>query len=362
MGPLDLIPIALSGVAIWMFYLLVSQIRKKPANAYLAFLQLAMFLAVFVLISIKNELYTKEHYLVFLPIFWTSVVGSISFLYLRALIYNRTKLRWSDLLFFIPLMAQVGYHTYWFIQPFDVKFDYYVNSYLPRLLGYENLIAVFFILPLDVSAFVMTMKFVRRNWNLVTKKSKPILVWARNLSVLFLIRSTAFLINNLLAWVFKVGNIQTDMVYVPLSAISLIFLWLAYYMTKHPVITRGYIKYTEASKKNTLFEQKLESLVEKRIYDPDLGPHPIAELSKLMDVEMPFLGKYFKIHMNRNYPGYVRNLRMQKFRDLVVEARKNGADIQINLLQQQCGYRNRSSFNRDVSEVFGRSPSQFIEN
>ncbi len=83
-------------------------------------------------------------------------------------------------------------------------------------------------------------------------------------------------------------------------------------------------------------------------------PWTIEEMAKCVDLSQPHLQKLFKTEIGTPPKTYLRNLRLEKARDML----ENG-HLQIKQIGLQTGLVNDSHFTRDFKKKFGLTPTEY---
>ncbi len=358
----DIVLLVQIGIALWIVSVLLSRIKYRISNFFLALAPIGGLLYLIRSLVELNEIYMQYQILLFLPIYWPAIIGPTVYIFLLDVIQSQEKVRWSNLFHLSPILINLSYQTYWFFQSFEVRLDYYAGRYSDFDKYVEQIISVIITFVYLIAAKRVGSGFIKRNRNKLTSKSLSIVTWANNYIFLLILTFSLFAI--IVSIDLLLPAVGDDVIlflkYIFYFWVTTFIIWLAIHVTNNLSLTTERIEFSRSAAKNIPFETRLRELTLARIFDPDLGPYPIHTLAKLLGTDTMYLGKYLKIHFNTNYLGYVRQIRMERFQSLARERNNYNGNLAIKDIQLLCGYRNRASFNRDVQEVFHKSPSEFI--
>ncbi len=357
----EIILIMVLGITFGIVYVLLTRVKQKYSNLFLALCFLVIALHLIFAICYERQWFSNYHSQLFLPIYWSSSIGVFLFLYQGYYTKGRRKLNRTDLIHFAPWILLVCYPLYWWSEPLEIRYSYFKEEYPFNSFLIEQGLPWLVSFSYSLVALVSLKQEHRRIYNLLTKDAQKVFRWSLRLLSLNLFIHFGW---GLFIIASVVGSTYLDL-FLPQYLLELVIsgfvVWMVGSLAQNPLAIFTNVDLSKASTKSRLLERRLDELSTPRVFDLLRGPFSLEELAELLEVEKSFLSSYFRIHFGQNYPGYVRQIRMKKFQSLVAEHKKKHTPIQIKKLQMECGYRNRGSFNRDVKEVFDLSPTEYID-
>ena len=103
--------------------------------------------------------------------------------------------------------------------------------------------------------------------------------------------------------------------------------------------------------KEDIFMTKVRQILEAHLEDDQFG---ITTLCEEMAVSHAQLYRKFKTLSNKTIADYLKSLRLEKARNLLITTRLNITEITF-----MAGFKNLSHFSREFGREFGKSPSEY---
>lgn len=348
-------------IALLFFFIIVFNKRNQTAQWLLAILCfLVVINCYYVFLLYKNDgsyyepIYSEINYAT--PLLY----GVLLWFYARSLIHKSLRLRWSDILHFMPFIFFVGFLSYPLISG--------INSQAAANYGYP--IMKLIISPIYFILLLYTLRNHRKRllneFSYVDHMHHYWLNWiGYGAFVLWLVAVLGYVYN----WSNDFStNILPD--YLLISFLAVFLFILAYIGFNRTQIFQSNQEFSNESddqedsvmpkpEEEDLSDEfdalKIVMVTEKPFLDPKLSLSRLAEISKLPSSK---LSHVINSSSNQNFFEFVNSYRVEE-----VKTRLNEADLNtysILGIAEECGFNSKASFNRIFKKHTGMTPSQYI--
>lgn len=372
-------------VTIYML-LFTKNAAKSYADYILSFLLLVHCWSVILFLILYSE------YILLFPHFFKTglpfnfLIAPLSYLYVRAVLYNERKFQTGDLLHAIPfLIVLINYMPFYFL-PVNEKLKVIHNTlnYWPDTFKYQ---AGF--LPENFSILfrlILAIIYLLLQWNLIFSYKKAhkdnsiqvqissVLKWLK----LFTITSTAifFGIIGFMLTVFFLPTYYNDdlLMQIPSLCVSVSFFVMAAYLLTHPDVLSGlpFVKYKEVQS---------DVVNDKSYLLPYINEDYKVEIDKIVNYfehKQPFLNKEVNINQvsvaleipSRELSFIINNHFGQRFTDFLNKYRIEYITKKINkeyithytieAIASEAGFASKSTFNIAFKKYHHCTPSEYF--
>lgn len=365
------------GIFLSWFFLRPSKI-KIHANKFMGFLLLFLSLIIF------EELLNNTGYIVqvlFLSDFSESLnfsIGPLLFLYGKSLLKN--DLKKTDFLHFVPAIFWLGYMSFYFLQPEELKYNSYIETKHPdwNFLSFESETS-FSHDPLDIRSRVNEMTIIHmvtysifaiRELILKAKSINESVFRSKNQGIVSM-RSTFFhfiIVLIILISTKLYYGMDTDLGgYFVSSYVSFMIFTTSYQVMKRsdffnkPQTFLSFPKYEKSSLKEESKEEAygkiINHLEKEKFYLNNLAS--LEVLAKQVNYSKHHVSQVINEKFNKNFFELMAYYRVEEAKEILKteEAKK----ITIEELSEKVGYNSKSSFNTAFKKHTGMTPSAFRE-
>lgn len=372
-------------VTIYML-LFTKNAAKSYADYILSFLLLVHCWSVILFLILYSE------YILLFPHFFKTglpfnfLIAPLSYLYVRAVLYNERKFQTGDLLHAIPFLIVLINYMPFYILPVNEKLKVIHNTlnYWPDTFKYQ---AGF--LPENFSILfrlILAIIYLLLQWNLIFSYKKAhkdnsiqvqissVLKWLK----LFTITSTAifFGIIGFMLTVFFLPTYYNDdlLMQIPSLCVSVSFFVMAAYLLTHPDVLSGlpFVKYKEVQS---------DVVNDKSYLLPYINEDYKVEIDKIVNYfehKQPFLNKEVNINQvsvaleipSRELSFIINNHFGQRFTDFLNKYRIEYITKKINkeyishytieAIASEAGFASKSTFNIAFKKYHHCTPSEYF--
>lgn len=362
---LEILLLILLGITLYLFTFILSKVRRKKGNIFLASLILAVFFVLLKGIFHANDDLTYYPELLFLPIYWTTGFGALIYLFVKYSIQIKNPTG-RDVIHFTPLLLQVVFHLFWYVATSKEKIQFYTDQYFSTGLLFEEAIAIGLMTIYMIKTFVLLKKFWNSQRDNLTPLSKQNVLWLWQMIGAWSSFLLLWITYTITDYYMADYTFPYEFYYPLYGLIYFLIFWIAYRVTKTPEFLTNHLTYPFSRKEEIQFKdlkESFEELVIPKIFDSQSTEYGLEQIAQILEISRHQLKNFLKKQYNLSYTGYIRSQRMKKFEEMTdLELSENNTPS-IGKLRLKCGYSatQRSSFNRDVRNIFSCSPSEFIE-
>lgn len=383
--------IYLGGVFCAILTVYVLLFKKEALRSYADYL-----LAIFFILeawSVIMYLLIYSGWIINVPHFYKTaapfnfVLPVLSFLYVRAVLYNEKRISIKDIWHFIPFVFFVINYLPFFILSTEDKVAIvnattkdlnqaykYQSGILPEYIAYIfRTVQTFVYL---IFQWKLIIQYKKENENrLIQKQINSIVKWLKIFtwaSTLFVI---AFVILTIIALIYNTIFFQGLIINLPSLLLSGSFLVISSYLVTHPTILDGlpFIKYKEVDK-NILNEEVTRLPFIEGNYTVE-----IAQLESYLVKERPYLKSnitigHLAVALNipiRELSYIINNYYDKRFNDLINSYRINYitdkldkdflSSYTIESLAMEAGFNSKTSFYRAFNKIYNCTPKEFMD-
>lgn len=311
----------------------------------------------------------------------------LTYLYVRAVLYNEKSFSKNDLWHFMPFLLFIINYLPFYILPLDQKkliviattkdlnLTYkYQAGIIPEYISF--LIRIFQTFIYLIFQWKLIIQYKKENTiKAVQSQIKEVVKWLKIFTWASTFFVIAFIVLTILALLFNTIFITGIMNYLPGMIISISFFVISSYLVTHPVIMEGlpFIKY-KAGEKNVLNDQSRKLPFIKENYTAE-----IEKIDQYFHREQPYLTNNFTIgHLSveinipmRELSYIINNYYNMRFTDLLNTYRINHITDKINVnnlknytiesLAIESGFSSMPSFYRAFNKMHHCTPTEFLD-
>ncbi len=297
--------------------------------------------------------------------------GPLVYLYVRTLIHENPKWKWSDLLHFLPFMLFLGLSFLFKTRP-DESGSLPAWAHTTRLASiiYEILIYGSFTIYSILSFILLTRhrKAIQEEFSYTS--GKITLTWLLFMSITVYVSYTL---------TFLSAGIQMFVIHLPfdpkifsfsgLTLVSFAFSFYgnrqaSIYSTKnlHPETRETTaIKYAKSGlslEDLKKYAADIDKLMESRkLYlNPELS---LAEVSEALGIARHHLTQALNTVTGKNFYTFINELRVKRFMEAVVDPKNK--DYTFLAIAYDCGFNSKSTFNSVFKRITGFTPSEYLK-
>lgn len=316
------------------------------------------------------------------------ILPTLTYLYVRAVLYNETKFRWKDMFHFLPFIFFVINYMPFYLLPIGMKSEIVVATVKNINLTYKYDVGL---IPEYISylfRFVQTIFYLMLQWKLIiqfkkynqnTEIQKQIVSVIRWLKV-FTWSSTLFVIGFFIL-IFLAARFQT--IYTnnlvgatPGFLISLSFFVISSYLLTHQNILVGlpFVKYQET------VSSHLTNKIEKVPFILEDYSKEIDAIEKYFETKSPYLKKnitlsevavalklptrdlsyFLNNHYNQRFTDFINSYRIRYILNKYNESYLD--KFTIEAVAMEAGFSSKSAFYKSFHKLYHTTPSDYFDN
>lgn len=301
------------------------------------------------------------------------LIGPFFFLYIKS--YSKPIFRKKDFLHFIPFAFYLVYFMFYFLQPWQEKYNSLVWAYYPdfEYLDYKRTLPLD---PLGIRAHVTLITFfhmIAYNFfgakNVINEfkhkgigifhRTVPSLNWIRIFCLNFTIVLVIFAIVKLAFGRDLGDNIMASFIALVIYSISFQIIKRSLHFNAEQQETPEKKKYVKSSlssadKKNILI--KIEELfIKEKYYLKNVASLP--GLAKLLNESQHNVSQVINEELNQSFFELLASYRINEAKKLLADNEYNS--ITIEEIAEQVGYNSKSAFNKVFKKITGKTPSEY---
>jgi AraC-like DNA-binding protein len=359
------------------FFFMVLLFQKKPRalhdNILIGWLiYLGCYIGLYAFIS--HDIFTRFNLLSISVLSLLMLLGPFLFMYLEALVTNKNRILFKDLLHLSPFIL---FNLYIWISSFFPVVAPKLNMEKIGLEFHPPVLFLFFLILTAISGpiyFLLTIKLFSKLdiqiFNNFSSTENIDLSWIRKLVLVFGIVWTALIAVTVIHHVFHLFSMAfcTDGLFLSLSVFVIL---IGYFGLKQKIIYGNEVitvtiapdhkqnRYAGSRIDNSEEEKLADQLKEhfdtaKPYLDPDLT---LAQLADQIGISSHLLSQVINKRFNLNFFDFVNQYRVEEFKRRIV----NPAYENFSLLgiAFDCGFNSKSAFNRIFKKVTNLTPSQY---
>lgn len=359
------------------FFFTVLLLQKKPRAFHdiiliLWLIYLGAFIGVYAFFS--HELFTHFHLMSISLISLFLLHGPFLYLYIRALVSDKSHISGSDLVHLIPFFL---FNLFLVISSFNPVTAERLN--IEKISPGDNppVLFSFFLIITAFSGtayFIMTLRlFKKLDINIFNNFSNPSgidLYLIRRLVLIFGVVWTFLIMITIIHHVFGMFSMAfcTDGLFLSLSVFVIL---IGYFGLKQRLIFKSETIITGEETKKTSSRysgsrltddeakrhaEKLKEHMEtaKPFLNPDLS---LPQLSAELNISSHYLSQVINEQFNLNFFDFVNRYRVEKFKEMINEP--GFSNYSLLGIAFECGFNSKSAFNRIFKQATGLTPSQY---
>ena len=302
-------------------------------------------------------------------------IGPLAYLFLRSWTDEHFRLRWSHLLYFLPLVAAAAFYA-----PLLAEDDF---DLMTRIV--DRSLQLRFAIMAGIG-FVVTAYFGYRTlrlllpWRRVRVRSR----FARMLSAAFLLPFAVWSLNWLVAAYNRVDPRETNPTNDLLSDLSWVLVGavvypVAYYLLRYPYLFRRRPEETESATEPPTRPEQPTSTTRTTIAATTDSPPAADDLRRLMETKHPYhdprltlaaladhagipahqLSRLLNEGFGENFFDFVNGYRVRAFQKRI--ARGDHRERTLLSLALEAGFNSKTAFNRAFKKHTGLTPRQYLQ-
>ncbi|WP_266205519.1 helix-turn-helix transcriptional regulator [Pontibacter kalidii] len=289
-------------------------------------------------------------------------VGPLTYLLFRSLNGNSwARRQW---LHFIPFGVYFLYHTLFYIQPEEIKYNAYLGAYFPEMEQLSVTIKLYWD-PLHLTKYVNELTILHILlyiglcfWLLKTRKASDspnpyFYTWARFLLLFFIASLLVILITKL--------NYEHDLGDHILATFLVLQLFFASYKIItdsaffQPVVQVKYEKsaLSEEAKQDLL--QKLKVAEDAKFYTQPSASLPA--LARQLHTSPHYLSQSLNERLGKSFFEYLAGLRIQEAKAILADPAQQ--HLKVEEVAEQVGYLSKSAFSAAFKKQTGQTPGEY---
>ncbi|WP_276495854.1 helix-turn-helix domain-containing protein [Pontibacter litorisediminis] len=289
-------------------------------------------------------------------------VGPLTYLLFRSLNGNNwTHRQW---LHFIPFGVYFLYHTLFYLQPEEVKYNAYLGAYFPEMEQLPVNIQLYWD-PLHLTEYVNELTILHILlyiglcfWLLKNRKASDspnqyFYTWARFLLLFFIASLLVILLTKL--------SYERDLGDHILAAFLVLQLFFASYKIItdsaffQPVVQVKYEKsaLSEEAKQDLL--QKLKAAEEAKFFVQPSASLPL--LARQLQTSPHYLSQSLNERLGKSFFEYLAELRIREAKTILSDPRQQ--HLKVEEVAEQVGYLSKSAFSAAFKKYTGQTPGQY---
>ncbi|MFC4262532.1 helix-turn-helix domain-containing protein [Ferruginibacter yonginensis] len=356
--------------------LLLVEKKNKKANIFLAALVTICIGTLLHNFLLESGIYDKKPSLYFLPVIGSLGIGPLLYLYTQQLIGNKKLSKAAIALHLSPLMAQLSFFVYAFLQNSDNKYNIYINWYKPFVSPLQNIGTYVLVAIYVYSALQLITNYKKALQNFYADDHKLALRWLQKLLLAFVTYYVLSLIFVLIDFYFKIeGDI------FPSDFIRCIIIFIiGFFAIKQNSLLQ--IQQNIQSVADVVVETDIPSANNELSSIPssttkkEINEALLQEIIALVEKEALYLNENLTVAdigtalgysartishtinngLQKSFSLFINEYRVQLFKS----KKQSGQFEHLSImgLAYDCGFNSKSSFNRIFKEITGEAPSK----
>jgi AraC-like DNA-binding protein len=360
-------------IAVFFAALLFQKKTRAPYDNILIFWLIYMGLYIGVYALYSHDLFVHFHLLSISLLSLMMLLGPFLYSYILALVSDRRKILWKDMLHLIPFVL---FNLYILMASFSPDLSYKLNIEKINANYDPPVLFLFFLILTAVSGpvyFLLTFTLFKKLdiniFNNFSNSTEIDLYWIRKLVLFFGIIWTALISITVIHHVFHMFSMAfcTDGLFLSLSVFVML---IGFFGLKQKIIfsteemvsgdgIKSQTKYSGSrlsdSEAKRLAEQlKLHIESSKTYLNPDLT---LSQLAAETGMSSHLLSQVINEQFNLNFFDFVNQYRVEDFKKRMGDPNYN--HYSILGVAFDCGFNSKSAFNRVFKKVTGHTPSQY---
>lgn len=359
---------------------------KSYADFVLSFLLLVHSWSVILFLILYSEYILRFPHVFKTGLPLNFLIAPLSYLYVRAVLYNEKKIQKRDLIHAIPFIIVLINYIPFYLLPINEKITVIKDSlnYWPTTFKYQ---AGF--LPENVSILsrlILAIIYLVLQWNLIYTYKKDhkdtsiqiqisnVLKWLK----LFTITSTVifFGIIGFMLTVFFLPSYYNDdlLMQIPSLFVSVGFFVMAAYLLTHPDILSGlpFVKYKEVQSDvvndksymlpyiNVDYKEEMDKIVlffetEKPFLNKELNINQVSVALKIPSRELSFI---INNHFGQRFNDFLNKYRIEYITKKI--NKEYLSNFTIEAIASEAGFASKSTFNLAFKKYHQCTPSEYF--
>jgi AraC-like DNA-binding protein len=320
-------------------FLLLKSSKKHQHNLWLGLLVLALSFQTLDSFFISSGIYRDNHSLYFAPFFYSWSYGALFYFYILRINNNDFKLKKQHLFHFAPVILQLLFYTFVFIQNLEFKTNFWFNVHRPYTRNidvYGGILLVFVYLYACYDELKLTDRKLQR--------------FIFSLILFYIIAAIDPLINHLYLPEFS------PKYYIIEVILPIFTFWLG---------LRAYLKEQQVPKVkkinldiNQENLQKIITVVEEKelFLNPELS---LSDVARATQLNVNIVSNTINSGSGQSFNDFINNYRIELVKSKLLQ--KEHEKFTILGIAFDAGFNSKNTFNRAFKKSTGISPSEWIE-
>jgi AraC-like DNA-binding protein len=333
--------------------IVLRKVGNSQANFLLGLLLVFTALSVFNTFMALAGILNQFQHLYFIPIIYTFAIGPLFYLFTRIKTQPSYRLRWFDLVHFVPAILQASF--FWSVgwRSAEYKSMIWQNLYGPYLQFIDEIGFILITIAYFYASYRLLKQTPNRLW------IRPVFTWLKRFIFYTLILVAVIAVYTAaeyIAWLgFEVNIYNTAYVDIPLIlAHGSIALWIGInawvYSHQSLILSKEQISSPEGT---SLHQELFRVLDEEKAYlNPDFS---LSILSNLTKTSKNKLSAHFSAN-GSSFNETINRYRIEEFLKLV----QQHPEYSIESLALDAGFGSKSTFNRAFAKEKGKSPQEYL--
>jgi AraC-like DNA-binding protein len=356
------------------FFFIIKSSENIRANRYQGLLLLALTLCILEQFLNMTGYITKILVITNSTESLNLVIGPLLYLFVkRSMDQSDSKKDWMH---FIPAIFYLIYLTFDLIQPNEVKYNSYVNSFHPDWplldyqtkisndpLGLKNWLNLTTAIQLVIYAYFSIRLLVikgRQAGESILRTNDELLRSLRNMVLHITIVILIFIIVKLC---FK-GDLGDHYIGTYISIIIFFTTFRvmndsAYFDRSTTFMDLSFSKYQKSSLTETGKKEILESIIHelesKHYFSDNLAS--LSELARRIGVSSHHVSQVMNEKLNKSFFELLASYRVEEAKKIISDDKKN--KLTVEEISEMVGYNSKTAFNNAFKKITGKTPSEF---